>query len=557
MRNDHLSRATSVALTCVMVGALAGTAVASEPTPLYYQVLRSLPQPVRAAERPTAGEIFIATSLTSKPGPAIKVASFTLLGVTAIPVAELQARANASAGAALTPQQIDAVAADIAKQYRARGFPLAMAALVDIQGGVARIQVYEGKLANVRVEGASGYAEEAVSAPFLDLPRNKPLTVAELESAARSLDDYPGLDVRVQALPAKTAGETDLVIKVTENRVTGGVGIDNDGIEAVARQRFRGEMQWNSPSGWGDQLSLAVMGTDLGGDGGLQFMRLGYSVPFNSRGTRVELSYALSEYESTDLVDPLLGAYTTFGKTSDIRIGISDVTQRSRGSTQIVGYYFQRLEGDNQITGAPVVLAPPYDSSNLSLIGISWFRAVQAADGTGSSQRVELETNLEHNDGSEGGALLGQLRVDLQNLSGGNVRVYTRLRGAMTATSAPLLKRFQVGGPDSVRAYDYAMAEGDGGVDATAEFRFGAPGSGGLRSEFVLFADAAYVASHAATTTPTGSSEKLIGGAGLGLRFGAPGFQFKVEYAYPVGQHATPDGNDKGYFWGGLSVGLD
>lgn len=533
----------------------AGSAAASEPTPLYYQVFQSLPQPLRAAERPDAGDIVVATRLTSKPGPAVRVTSFSLLGVTAIPVAELQAKANASAGASLTPEQIDAVAEDIAKQYRAKGYPLAMAALVDVQGGVARIQVYEGKLANVRVEGASAYAEEAVSAPFLDLPRNKPVTAAELESAARTLDDYPGLDLRVQPMPAKTAGETDLVIKVTEQRLSGGVGIDNDGIEAVGRQRYRAELQWNSPSGWGDRFGASVMNTDMGG---LRYARLDYSLPFDSQGTRAELSYAISEYESTGLVDALLGPYTTFGKISVMRLGISDVTQRSRGSTQIVDYYFQRLEGSNWIIGAPVVLAPPYDASGLSLFGISWFRASQAADGTGNSLRLGFETSGHYNDGNDGGALLGQVRLDLQNLSGGDVRIFTRLRGALTAGSAPLLKRFQVGGPDSVRAYDYAMAEGDGGVDATAEFRFGGTSGRGLRKEFVMFADAAYIASNGNTTTsPTGSAEKLIGGAGLGLRFGAPDFVFALEYAYPVGQHATLDGDDNGYFWGRLSVGLD
>lgn len=554
MRNDHLSRVAGVALALVVLGTPTGIARASEPAPLYHHVIPSLPRVTRAAEQPITRDVFVATKLTSKPGPAVKVDRFALLGVTAMPVAELQAKADASAGAALTPEQIDAVAEDIAKQYRAKGFPLAMVALVDVQGGVARLQVYEGKLANVRVEGAKGYAEEAVSAPFLDLPRNKPLTAAELESAARNLDDYPGLDVRVQALPAKTAGETDLVVKVTEQRLTGGVGIDNDGIESIGRQRYRAELQWNSPSGWGDQLALSLMNTDMGG---LQYARLGYSLPFSSDGLRAELSYALSEYESSGLVDGVLGPYTALGKTTEIRIGMSNAVERGRGSTQVVDYYFQRLEGSTWVTGAPVVVPPPYDSSGLSLVGISWFRASQGADGTGNSMRLGLETNAQNNDGTDPSALLAQVRLDLQNLSGGNVRIFTRLRGALTAGSAPVLKRFQVGGPDSVRAYDYAMAEGDGGLDATAEFRFGAPGNGGLRSEFVAFADAAYVASNGNTTTPTGSSEKLIGGAGMGLRFGAPGFEFAVEYAYPVGQHATPDGDDNGYFWGRLSVGLD
>lgn len=546
-------RAAGAALACALLGSIAGAAAASEPLPYSHQVYSSLPRAVRDSERPLGHDVFVATRLTSKPGPAVRVDRFALLGVTALPAAELQARADASAGRSLTPEQIDAVSEDIAKAYRAKGYPLAMAALVDVQSGTARIQVYEGKIANVRVEGHKAYAEEAVALPFLELPRNRPLTAAELESAARNLDDYPGLDVKVQALPAKAAGETDLVVKVTEQRFTGGVGVDNDGIGSIGRQRYRAEMQWNSPSGWGDQLGLALMNTDMGG---LKFLRLDYGVPIDA-DTRVELSYALSEFESSDLVDGTLGAYQSTGKTSDMRIGVSDVLERTRGSTRLVDYYFQRVEGDNTVTGAPVVMPTPYDKSGLHFIGVSWFRSNQASDGIGSALRVSVETNGQHNDGTDGDALLGQVRLELENLSGGDARIYTRLRGVLTAGSAPPLKRFLIGGPDSVRAYDYAMAEGDGGVDATAEFRFGSTSAQGLRSEFTMFVDGAYLASNAATVAPFPTEEKLIGGAGLGLRFVAPGFTFALEYAYPVGEHATPDGDDNGYFWGRLSVGLD
>jgi hemolysin activation/secretion protein len=552
MRIDRLSR-SCVALAGALLAACPAVAGASEPLPQYYHVLQSLPQRVRDAERSITRDVFIATKLTSKPGPAVQVDRIALLGVTALPAAELQAIADAKAGATLSPEQIDAVAEDIAKHYRAKGFPLAMAALVDVQGGTARIQVYEGKLANVRVEGAKAYAEEAVMQPYLALPRGKPLTAVELESASRNLDDFAGLSVQVQALPAKTAGETDLIVKVSEQRITGGVGMDNDGIESIGRQRYRAEMQWNSPSGWGDQLGISLLNSDMGG---LKYLRLDYSLPFDSN-THAELSYALSEYESSNLGDAVLGPYSAFGDTSDIRISIVDVLQRGRGATQVMDYYFQRVEGTVYTTGAPIVLTPPYDSSGLFVFGVGWFSSSQASDGTGSSARVSFETNGKHNDGTESDALLGQLRFDVQNLAGDRARIFTRLRGAYSVSAAPLLKRYIVGGPDSVRAYDYAMREGDHGADATAEFRFGSTGASGLRREFVLFADAAYVGYQTGTSTPTGSDDTLFGGAGAGLRFHTPGFEFTVEYAYPVGQHATPDADKNGYFWGRLSVGLD
>jgi hemolysin activation/secretion protein len=191
------------------------------------------------------------------------------------------------------------------------------------------------------------------------------------------------------------------------------------------------------------------------------------------------------------------------------------------------------------------------------LIGIGWFRATQSANGGYNSLRIGLETNGQHNDGIDPTALLAQVRFDLQNLSGENVQIFTRVRGTLTASSAPVLKRFQLGGPDSVRAYDYAISEGDGGIDATAEFRFGGVNANGLRRQFVMFVDGGYVDSHSDTVILGSSAQTLIGGAGLGLRFGAPGFEFAMEYAYPIGQHATPDGDNGGYFWGRLSVGLD
>ncbi len=234
--NSSLFATRSLALAA-LIGVL--SAGAAEPIPTSPNVIRSLPKLQPRFQAPPRQDIVVGTRLTNPAAPATQVNSFEFIGATVIPVATLAERVAAFTGRALTSAEVDEAAEEIAKLYRSRGYPLAAAALAGpITGGVARLQVYEGRIASIKVEGNKKFAAEAVLYPFSDLPRGKALTTAEIERAVLLIDDQPGIEVRAQALPAATPGESNLVLRATEDPFRVSATFDNDGVEAAGRQRL-------------------------------------------------------------------------------------------------------------------------------------------------------------------------------------------------------------------------------------------------------------------------------------------------------------------------------
>lgn len=528
--------------------AATGTALvvgASEAVPTAPVFLDSLPKPQPRFTAPPRSDVIIGTRLQNPAAPAVQVDRFEFVGASAIPVAELEARVAAFRGRALASTDVDAAAEEVAKLYRSRGYPLAAVALAGpIAGGVARLQVYEGRLGEVRVEGHSRYAEEAMLYPTADLPRGKALTAAEVEGALLTLDDQPGLDVRGQALPGRNPGESDLVIKATETPYEFGLKVDNDGVESVGRQRYGARFRINSLSGWGDQLGIEVFNADMGGS---YYGRLDYTAPIDTDMV-AGVSYALGKYE---VVSDGISGLGVDGDTSELRGWLSIATLRSRAFTREWRVSFQRLEGQSFSGNGTVEL----EDGAMYDYGVGLFDSSWNADGTGWTRSFEFDSNFEHNDGTDPEANLGQIRVAGSLLrQNGSWQTLLKGRVVYSLDTAVALKQFRIGGPQSVRAYDYSQEFGDGGFDATVEFLAPLGTTQGLRNQFAFFVDVGYAALKDSVVS-TGD-ENVIAGAGLGWRLTSPGFGLAFDYAHPIGQHATPDGDDNGYFWGRITMGF-
>lgn len=541
----RFARIPSIVLALAALGVPAAVS-AQEPVPTSPVFMDSLPKPKpRFAEAPRV-DLITGTRLQNPAAGAVKVDRFEFVGASVVPVAELQARVASYAGRMLASTDIDAAAEEVAKLYRSRGYPLAAAALAaPVAGGVARIQVYEGRLGAIRVEGNSRYAEEALLYPTADLPRGKPLTNAELEGALLKLDDLPGLDVRGQGLPARVAGETDLVIAADETTFQFGIAADNNGVESVGRQRYRAQFRYNSLAGWGDELAFEVFNSEQGGS---YYGRIDYSVPVDTDAV-AGVSYAIGKYEA---ISEGLSGQDIEGDTTELRAFWSVATARSRALSREWRFSFQRLEGQTFANGGTVEL----EESALYDYGVGVFDSSWNSDGTGWTRSFEFDTNFESNPtGTETRANLGQFRFAGSLLvNNGSWQTLVKGRAVYSFDPAAPMKQFRIGGPNSVRAYDYAQEVGDGGFDASVEFLAPLRSADGMRNQLAFFADVGYAAYH--QTPSVTSVEALIGGVGVGWRVSSRLFDLAIDYAYPVGTHSTPDGDENGYLWAKASLGF-
>jgi len=409
---------------------------------------------------------------------------------------------------------------------------------------VARLQVYEGRLGAIKVEGNDQYATEAILYPFGELPRGKALTSADLEPAVLGLDEQPGLDVTVQALPATAPGESNLMVRATERSFQANGRIDNDGVEAAGRQRYWVGFDINSVTGWGDQLSVLLMNSDRFA---MDYGRFEYSLAVDA-SKRIGVSYALGHWDA--MGDGLNGLNIT-GKSSELHAWFSVPTARTREFSREWRFSYDRIEGQTQMAGGAIEI----ESGDVRSYGVAMYDSAWDDDGTGWSRSVEFDTSFENLDATDPEAHLGQLRFGARSLTdiGRDWQMLAKARVVYSLESVVPLKYFRVGGPDSVRAYDYSQEAGDNGFDATVELLSPLGGSGAYRTQFAYFADVGFTSFHRRPGL-TEVDSGLIGGAGLGLRFHFPTWRLELDYAHPAGQRDAPDDDTNGYFWGRIAA---
>ncbi len=172
--------------------------------------------------------------------------------------------------------------------YAERGIVTASAVLPpqDLKAGVLRISLVEGKLDKVRVVGNTRLRSDFVR----DHVATQPGDVVDVPLLIREVAAFNKTGVaQIQASlqPGVSFGLTTIDLAVIEPpAVTVNLFSDNQGVESVNRYEGGFLIQGYSPLGIDDRLTLYGVGSqgDLNGN-------IAYSIPFDTSGGRVGLSY--------------------------------------------------------------------------------------------------------------------------------------------------------------------------------------------------------------------------------------------------------------------------
>ena len=170
--------------------------------------------------------------------------------------------AGGQSEAALTPAEMQQAADEVKAHYRSHGFLVAIAyvpAQTVGNDGTVKIQVLEGRVADVVVDGATHYSVSTLRRPAQSLVGAAP-TQDSVESAVLYAQDYPGIRLSGVLRPGIQAGDTQLVLRVSdEDRLAFTFGGDNYGTENSGEYRLQLGAAWNSPTGLGDRLDLSLL----------------------------------------------------------------------------------------------------------------------------------------------------------------------------------------------------------------------------------------------------------------------------------------------------------
>jgi hemolysin activation/secretion protein len=483
------------------------------------------------------------------------VKAFQIDGNTAFATARLAPLLTPTIGAERTLGDLDKAAARITDFYRAHGYLVARAYVPaqDIHDGTVDIAIVEGRYGEVHIRNGS-HVRDAVLQHYL-APAHLGDVIDEhrLDRATLLIQDVTGANVVTGNLRAgETPGITDLNIEVPPTpSITGNVEADNYGITTTGRYRVGGDLQWNSPLGFGDRLEARVLASITGQD----FGHLGYSVPLGSDGLRTGISFTDSTYR----LGGQFGALNAYGHADVLSWNLSYPVIRSNtfdlnvdggfDHKSLVDHANGTLDDKfNNVFGAGIdgdVLAP-------GTIGTYAMRVETGDLHFESADALAADAASAHTAGrytkfTYAFAFYRSLTPQLQ--------LHIALSGQQASTNLDASEQFSLGGPYGVRAYPTGEAPGDEGYLANVELHYAftqtlLPAQLGL----FAFVDTGDIRIDA-DPFMGGTNHERLSGAGVGATLSSSNhYDLQLMYAHRLGDTvAVADSDHSGRIWLQLS----
>lgn len=459
--------------------------------------------------------------------------------------------ARETAGAAdarLTVGRMVRVADEVTTFYRGKGYLVAKAFLpVQTIGpdALVRIQVIEGRVADVVVEGAKGYSVKVLRKPSTPLIGEVPQR-DEVESALLYTQDYPGVRLFGTFRPGAAQGDTNLILQVLDEDSFGfQLGGDNYGNEFTGTYRFRADAAWKNPLGFGDEFDLTVL--QAVNPANTLFGSLSYRVPFGPRGFGAFMGASQNQFSVAGPLE-LLDLEGTIGI---IEAGLDWRFVRYRFLNARAGLLLANKKSELTAVAGEVDITDDDYNVVIGELGMdridTRFRGVdlglvKVRQGAGGDlgTRSGLDANF---------TIFDLRYTRLQSLGDTQTAIF-RLRGQTTSQALSPLEQFALAGPDAVRAYPVGQALRDVGTFASLEYRVQAPGfaraagpfnrSWGDLLQLGLFYDYAR-----GEDAEGGAVTVDLSGYGALIQFAVPGtFQMLLQGATPQSDAIATDGDD-------------
>ncbi|NBD21897.1 ShlB/FhaC/HecB family hemolysin secretion/activation protein [Aquabacterium fontiphilum] len=201
---------------------------------------------------------------------------------------ELQAFANALKGPNRTLADVQATVAEINAIYRKRGVVTARAVLPpqNVAGGVVQIRLVEGRVGEVRVQGATSTHPDYVR-NRISLQPGQLVSLPALEDDMLWFNRTTDAQLQAQLKPGASFGTTDVLINISEPpRHLLRVAYDTLGSRSTGELRTSVGYYNRSLLGYRDEASITTTQSR-----GQQSYAAGYTFPFNRQGGRLSLSY--------------------------------------------------------------------------------------------------------------------------------------------------------------------------------------------------------------------------------------------------------------------------
>ncbi|AFZ24189.1 hemolysin activation/secretion protein [Cylindrospermum stagnale PCC 7417] len=502
-------------------------------------------QPTPTPERPPANDSRI-----------IQVEKIQVTGSTFFKSEALNAITKTVEGRSVTLDELTKVADAITQLYLDRGFITSRAVLVDqtITNGIVKIQVIEGSLEKIEIEGTRRLNPNYVRSRIA-LGAGKPLATGKLEDQLRLLRADPLLsNVEASLRPGSSFGQSILVVRVVEaNPFSGTLSIDNYSPPSVGSERLGVSAAQRNLTGLGDELAISYYRTTQGGSSIYDFS---YRVPLNAMNGTLQLRTSINNNE---VIDPAFKQFGISGESQLYEVSYRQPLMRSPREEFSLSLGFAVQNGQTFTFAGPTPFGFGPDAEGNSRTRVIKFgqdyvrRDANGAWGLRSLFSLGtgvFDATINSNPVPDGRFFSWLAQVQrVQRLNKDHLLI---AQADIQLTPNALLpsQQFVLGGGQSLRGFRQNVRAGDNGFKFSLEDRMTLQrdASGNPVLQIAPFFDMGYIWNQSDNPNSL-QRQKFLAGLGMGLLYQPiPKLNLRLDYGLPLvdlddrGTNAQDDG---------------
>ncbi|MCP2730076.1 ShlB/FhaC/HecB family hemolysin secretion/activation protein [Limnofasciculus baicalensis] len=456
-------------------------------------------------------------------------------------------------------EELRKVADALSQLYLDRGYITSRAILNEesLSSRVVQIQVIEGSLEDVQVEGAKRINPNYVRSR-IQLGASTPLNTGKLEDQLRLLRADPLFENVEASLKAGTGiGKSILVVRINEARhFEGNASIDNYSPPSVGSERLGGNITYRNLTGRGDTFNASYNRTTAGG---AETWDLSYQIPVNAKNGTVQLR---TSWNNNQVIQEPFRTLNIRGNSELYEITYRQPLIRTPREEFALSLGFTFQDGQTFTFAGPTPFGFGPDENGVSRTSVikfgqdytkrdvsgAWALRSLFSFGTGLFDATD---NASRGSDIPDGQFISWL-AQIQRVQVLNPDNFLIVQADLQLASEGLLpsQQFVVGGGQSVRGFRQNVRAGDNGLRFSVEDRITLERDEAGISTFQIapFFDLGYVWN--VSDNPNFLQEqKFIAGLGLGVLWQPlPRFSMRLDYALPLvglddrGRNAQDDG---------------
>jgi hemolysin activation/secretion protein len=463
---------------------------------------------------------------------------FKIAGVESIPFELVAAEFSPLTNREVTVAELLQAANKVTQIYQAKGYPLSFAFVPaqSFKDNIVEINVVEGYVSSVKIEGNPGASEERLRNIAEQLKADRPLSRATFDRITSVLSLQPGMRIKATVRPPEnTDGASEMTLDVSRKPVTTSFAVD------TATSSLRGifSVTENGLTPLGEQVTLSTIAPR--GPSREEYVGLNYIQPIRWQGMllQVTLSDYKGEPENQALTaQQLQSRYQTKTQRVSANLSYPLILKPTRSLTLSGGIY--AVKNSSRYTLDVPAPAPSIEfSSDIRALSLE-LTSTEVSDRSSTQWSLGVYQGF---DSMGARQVNGNIDLDFLRIKGSFTQsnqfangygITVSGMGQYSSNILPLSEQVSFGAKLYGLAYPVGEIAGDKGWGASLEFNKAFPYDGSYvkRIQPYVLADAAKVYVNAGRLT-----HSEIASVGTGVRFtDLRHYSLDLSIAQPVGE---------------------